>query len=159
MGAIQQAFNQALNIGALAMSPAIANKKAEKAKIKAETEKTEKAQAKSNEAFDVADKVFGEKGHTEAERELAVKDLYEAQEANYKQNPTKENFELRAQTYEDYQEWVEDTAAEKAAEHAAKKAAKTMALQQQQYKDQSIAALRETVSAAQSQHYGTREAK
>ena len=148
MGAIQQAFNQALNIGAIAMSPAIANKKAEKAKIKAETEKSEKAQAKSNQAFDVAEKVFGEGGHTEAEMELAVKDLYEAQEANYKQNPTKDNFELRAQTYEDYQEWVEDTAAEKAAERATKKAAKAMAQQLQQYKDQSIVALRESVKAA-----------
>lgn len=155
MGAIQQAFNQALNIGAIAMGPAIANKRAEKAKIKAETEKSQKAEAKADKAFEMVEKLYGEEGHTDEELKLASKDLYEAQEANYQQNPTLENFELRAQTYEDYQAWLPD----KSTESAAKKAAAAMAQQQQQYKDQSIAALRETVATAQSQHYGTREAK
>ena len=142
MGAIQQAFNQALSIGAIAAGPQIQKEReirtARRAAHLASASRVELAE-QNNPPVETAvlDEAF--------EREK------KAHEAYYQVNPTTKQLE--------YPGVLRGEAEEYAAEEAAKKAATAMAQQQQQYKDQSIAALRETVKTAQSQHLGTREAK
>lgn len=110
MGAIQQAFNQALAIGALATSP-IARQKAEK---RAEHKAIVKAEAGADAAFARMEEAFGAKHGTYSEQQL--KDLlgeaYEAQEASYRARPSLQKGALRAELYEEMKEWdVADEAA------------------------------------------------
>lgn len=171
MGAIQQAFNQILNIGAIAISPSISEitkKRAAEAQYKREQQaKQEDVQKKAEQAEIAAHELETLKGEVkEAGRSLdkqlaALEPSEKAAKEYYEKYPSKEGFDQYYELRRQREEVSAKIAArdKKAAEHAAKKAAAAMAQQQQQYKDQSIAALRETVKTAQSQYLGTREAK
>lgn len=103
MGAIQQAFNQALAIGALATSP-LARQKAEK---RAEQKAIAKAETGAEEAFARMEEVFGDSKGTYSEQQMkdVLGEAYEAQEASYRARPSLQKGALRAELYEELKEW------------------------------------------------------
>ena len=103
MGAIQQAFNQALTVGTFIANPAIQSAKAKRAEKK-DIQKTEVA---AEEALGRMEEAFGAKEGTYSEQQLGdiVKEAYEAQEASYAKRPTLQKGALKAELYESAREW------------------------------------------------------
>lgn len=124
MGAIQQAFNQALAIGAIATAPMVK----QNMKKQAEQEAITKAETEAEQAYDRMEEVFGAKKGTYSEQQMkdVLNEVYEAQKASYKARPSLEKGALKAELYENLKEWNEP----------AEKAAKNVAATRDQYKDQ-----------------------
>lgn len=124
MGAIQQAFNQALAIGAIAAAPMVKQNMDKRAEQRA----IAKAETEANEAFKRMDEIFGAKDGTysDQQKEDALYEAYETQEKSYQARPSLQKGALKAELYEDLKEWNEP----------AEKAAKNVAATRDQYKDQ-----------------------
>lgn len=161
MGAIQQAFNQALNIGAIAMGPTIATKRKERADIKKgerELSAIEKQTASASESAAELSQEY------KREQDEVSKSLYEQADVKEEELYGKKEAVLEKLVSLDPSEenlaYLETTRIEKAA-IAANRAARQSAEQKEIYNDQkaNIAAIRENAKAAQAQHLGTRGGK
>jgi hypothetical protein len=161
MGKIQQAFNQALSIGAIAVGPMVATKKqtiAEREKLNKAQEKLQKQidieAAAADEALKDASKKPKEDGKTTRGKSLetqldARKSVANVAYKKFEQNPTKENYDSYLEHKKAANE-LEGKIADKK-EKSAKKAAESVSAERDQYRDQ-IAMLR---SVAESVRWGS----
>lgn len=104
MGAIQQAFNQALAVGAIAAHP-FARAAAEK---RFEQKNIAKAEAGAEAALNRMEEAFGSASGTYSDQQLSdlVQEAYEAQETSYRARPSLQKGALRAELYEHVKEWT-----------------------------------------------------
>lgn len=145
MGKIQQAFNQALNIGAIAVGPAIAAKKQAKANIELEAKKAAAEEKRITDLETEAEEAENYRTQL-AEKEPRVEDAildealqrsYEAQAISFNARPTAKKLEFLGVLRGEMEE--------NKAYDAAKKAASSVAKSREQYGDQTAAIMIDTL--------------